>query len=315
MSVRILRAGLQTTIQAEPRVGWRQMGVPRSGPADPLSMALANHLVDNPLLAPALETTLTGVDLEFETEGWFAITGAPSSARLNRDAIEFCVAHRAEAGDALHIGSATSGARAYVAVAGGFVGDEVLGSRSTYLPAAFGGHEGRALRDDDQVAMVPVTIAPASKTAACASQPPISGSWALRACNGADLAALDEDSRHRLYATNFTIGNRADRMGLQLEGAEFKAESGGRLPSAPVFPGCVQCPESGTPFLLSVDAQTTGGYPRVAQIVRADRHILGQLRPGTHVRLIQRTPAEAARDLHEKLDYWQTWLPGVESVI
>lgn len=315
MSVRILRAGLQTTIQAEPRTGMRHLGVPQSGPADALSMALANHLVDNPLLAPALETTLTGVDLQFETECWFAITGAPSSARLNREDIEFCTAYRAEAGDTLRIGSATAGARVYVAVAGGFIGDAVLGSRSTYLTAAFGGHEGRALQDGDQVAKVPVSIAPASKTTPCALQPPISASWALRACDGADISLLDADSRSTLFDTNFTIGNRADRMGLQLEGAKLTASSGGRLPSAPVFPGCIQCPESGTPFLLSVDAQTTGGYPRVAQLIRADRHLLGQLRPGTHMRLVHRTPDEAVADLREKLDYWRSWLPAIETVI
>ncbi len=315
MSVRILRAGLQTTIQAAPRRGLRHMGVPQSGPADPLSMALANHLVGNALLAPALEATLTGVDLEFETESWFAICGAESEARLSGREIDFFVTQHAEAGEELRIGAAAAGARVYLAVDGGFAGEDILGSESTYLPAAFGGHEGRALINGDQVLLRPTGGHLPRIETPPEFRPLVSDSWALRACHGADVGQLDTASRAMLFDTNFVVGNRADRMGLQLEGAPLGVSSAGRLPSAPVFPGCVQCPEHGMPFLLSVDAQTTGGYPRVAQVCRADRHLLGQLHPGSHLRLLERTPEEASRELLEKLDYWRGWLPGVETVI
>ncbi|MDH3545818.1 MAG: biotin-dependent carboxyltransferase family protein [Gammaproteobacteria bacterium] len=315
MSVRIIRAGLQTTIQAGPRVGLRHLGVPASGPADPLSMALANRLVGNSLLAPALEATLTGVDLRFEIATWFAISGAPSSVDLNGSAIDFLVTCRANPGDELHVGSATAGARAYVAVAGGFVADEILGSASTYLPAGFGGYQGRTLEDNDELDVGPGNGDPVAESTPAEFRPPISRSWALRACTGADIALLDGDSKERLFNTNFTIGNRADRMGLQLDGRKLAVASGGRLPSAPVFPGCIQCPENGVPFVLSVDAQTTGGYPRVAQIARADRHLLGQLRPGAHLRLLRRSPTQAIDELHEKHAYWRAWLPGVAAVI
>jgi len=315
MSVRILRAGLQTTIQAAPRVGWRHMGVPRSGPADPLSMALANHLVGNSLLRPALEATLTGLDLEFETESWFAIAGAQSEARLSGKPIDFFVTQHAEAGQVLSIGAATAGVRVYLAVDGGFAADDLLGSQSTYLPAAFGGHEGRALKDGDQVLIRHTDGHLPELTTPREFRPPASDSWAIRACDGGDIDMLDADSRAVLFASNFSVGNRTDRMGLQLDGTSLGVSSGGRLASAPVFPGCVQCPEGGVPFVLSVDAQTTGGYPRVAQVVRADRHVLGQLRPGDHVRLLHRSPDEAVNDLHEKLDYWRAWLPHADAVI
>jgi allophanate hydrolase subunit 2 len=77
----------------------------------------------------------------------------------------------------------------------------------------------------------------------------------------------------------------------------------------------VQCPEDGTPYLLAVDAQTTGGYPRIAQVARVDRHVLGQLRSNDHLRLLRRTPEQAAAELHEKLAYWREWLPDIASVI
>ena len=315
MSIRIIRPGLQTTIQARPRLGLRHLGVPASGPADPLSMALANHLVSNGMSAPALETTLTGVDLKFEAEAWFAIAGAPSSAELNGQSVEYYATCHAHAGDELHIGSATAGARVYIAVAGGFVADELLGSASTYLPAAFGGHGGRALENDDRLFISANPDAPVEQITPAEFRPPITSSWALRACTGVDAQLLGDDSRDVLFDTNFTVGNRADRMGLQLEGKTLHVASGGRLPSAPVFPGCIQCPEGGSPFVLSVDSQTTGGYPRVAQIARTDRHVLGQLRPGAHLRLLKRTAEQAIEALHDKLDYWRVWLPGIDAVI
>ena len=81
------------------------------------------------------------------------------------------------------------------------------------------------------------------------------------------------------------------------------------------FPGTLQCPTEGVPFLLGVDAQTTGGYPRVLQVARADRHLLGQMRPGDHLRMLPRQPQDAINELHAKRDYWQRWLPDVGEVL
>jgi allophanate hydrolase subunit 2 len=104
-------------------------------------------------------------------------------------------------------------------------------------------------------------------------------------------------------------------MGMQLEGARFKLSSDGRMASAPVFPGTIQCPENGRLFVLSADAQTTGGYPRVAQVARADRHMLGQLRPGDHVRLLWRDTRSAMDDLRAMHEYWREWLPDIAQVV
>ena len=140
-------------------------------------------------------------------------------------------------------------------------------------------------------------------------------SWALRACASAETHPLSGNSRDQLFDTNWTVSRRADRMGLQLEGPMLDVTSDGRMPSAPVFPGTVQCPESGAPYLLSVDAGTVGGYPRIAQIARADRHLLGQLRPGDHVRLLWREAQDAVDDLRAKIEYWRQWLGDIERII
>ena len=315
MTMRVLKPGLQTTVQAGPRVGQRHLGVPASGAADPLSLALANRLVGNAWSAAALETTLTGVSLGFDRDGYVAVTGAKAKVWLNDERVKRHRTLQVAAGDELTVGPAKIGTRNYVAVAGGIDVGDVLGSASTYLPAGFGGFRGRALRADDVLAFGRAGDAPDMIRTPKRFRPRASTSWALRACYGAEVEMLNKESRFDLFDTNFTVGNRADRMGLELRGVRFDVTSGGRLASAPVFPGTIQCPEDGTPFLLSIDAQTIGGYPRVAQVARLDRHLIGQLRPGDHVRLLWRD-AESARDeLLAKHDYWREWLPDVGDVI
>ena len=315
MTMRILKPGLQTTVQAGPRAGLRHLGVPASGAADPLSLALANRLVGNAWSAAALETTLTGVSLRFEHDGHAAVTGAKAKVWLNDERVKRHRTLRVAAGDALTVGPAKVGARNYVAVAGGIDVDDVLGSASTYLPAGFGGFRGRALSADDVLAIGPAGNAPELIRTPKRFRPRASTSWALRACYGAEVDMLTKESRFDLFDTNFTVGNRADRMGLELRGVRFDVSSGGRLASAPVFPGTIQCPEDGTPFLLSIDAQTIGGYARVAQVARLDRHLIGQLRPGDHVRLLWRDAASARDELLAKHDYWREWLPDIGAVI
>ncbi len=315
MSLLIRRAGLLSTIQATARSGQRHLGVPSCGPADPLSMALANRLVGNALAAPALEVTLTGIDFVFETDTCFAITGAPSPSTLNSKSFSFHQSAKVAAGDELRIAAPTSGTRVYVATAGGLAAEEFLGSGSTYLPAGFGGFRGRAVQDGDRLELAPCERQVEELATPSKFQPPMTGKWAVRACVGAEFDMLDDAGKKALFDTNFAIGARNDRMGLRLEGMPLATESKGDLPSVPVFPGCVQCPESGSPYLLAVDAQTTGGYPRIAQVARMDLHELGQFRAGDHMRFLRRSPDQAAAELREKHDYWRDWLPDIESVI
>jgi biotin-dependent carboxylase-like uncharacterized protein len=293
----------------------RHLGVPASGAADPLSLALANRLVDNDNAATGLEITLTGISLRFGCDTFIAITGAKATVTLNSEPAKQHRRLRIRAGDEIVVGAAEAGARNYLAVAGGLVADETLGSESTYLPAGLGGCEGRALIAGDTLEIGPIDKAPAKRKTPKEFRPRVTNSWALRACEGAEIEMLDTETRFDLFDTNFRIGNRADRMGLHLKEARLRVSSAGRLASAPVFPGTIQCPQDGQPFLLGVDAQTTGGYPRVAQVARVDRHLIGQLRPGARLRLLWREPEAAIADLRGKLEYWGQWLPDISRVI
>lgn len=313
MTIEVIKAGLQTTVQGRPRHGLRHMGVPSSGAADPLSMALANRLVCNDLLAPALETTLTGVALRITRDIQVAVTGATAECHVNESPVVQHQTIELSAGDALVVGSAERGVRSYIAFAGGLGGDDFLGSVSTYLPAGIGGFRGRALQNGDVLQTIPSESQVESIETPEAFRPPMRNAWTLRAGGSAEshrLAMPDE-----IYARRFEVGARNDRMGIKLSGTPLDIQSDGRMLSAPTFPGIVQCPENGEPYLLSVDAQTTGGYPRIAKVIRADLHLIGQLKAGNRLSFIERSDDDAAVALREKHAYWKEWLPEVTDII
>jgi allophanate hydrolase len=311
MTLTVVKPGLQTTIQSRPRTGMRHLGVPSGGAADALSMALANKLVGNPWDAPALEASLLGPTLQFEHDTAAGIAGATAALRLNGQEVEPYQTLFAREGDVLEIGATSAGARIYLGVPGGFEADEVLGSASTNLQAGFGGFAGAALREGDRLDVAGEGAE--SLATPPEFRPPMTSSWGLRSCASMETELLEDASV--LFDTNWVVDRRADRMGLRLDGPHLEIASEGRMPSAGVLPGTVQCPEDGAPYLLSVDAGTVGGYPRIAQVARVDRHLLGQLRPGDHVRLLLREPDDAAAEFRAKLDYWREWLPDIAEIL
>lgn len=315
MSVYVERSGLQTTIQAGPRVGRRHQGVPAAGAADLLSLALANRLVGNPSCAPGLEATLTGPLLGFERPACIAVTGAAVRVTLNGAVCPQHAAVHVRSGDCLEVGGCTTGARVYLAFSGGLAASPVLGSPSTYLPAGLGGLAGRALRRGDRLELAPGDPVVGEPRTPDGFRPAFTGSLAVRVCAAGDYRLLPAPERDLLLGRHWIAGRRADRMGIELEGPVITVDSTGRLPSAAVFPGTLQCPENGVPYLLGIDAPTTGGYARLLQVARCDRHLLGQLRPGDRLRFLWREPAAAAAELRSKQAYWRPWLPDVALVI
>ena len=304
MTLTIRQPGVQTTLQGAPRVGHRHLGVPASGPADPLSMALANRLVGNASDATAIEITFGGAVIRFDAPVSFAVTGAQSALTLAGRAVDAHAAHTAGEGDELHIAPARQGCRVYVAIAANIEANVFLGSTSTYLPAALGGHEGRALKAGDAINLAAIRVIPFMETPENL-HPVCSNSYALRAVEGPDFPT---SARH-MWDETFTATQRASRMGVELEGAFPHIPEDASHPSAAIFPGALQLPPGGRGFLLLADAQTTGGYPHLLQVVRADRHLLGQVRPGDRIRFLHRTQQQAADALRAKQALLSAWLP------
>lgn len=307
----IAAPGVQTTIQAGPRAGSRHLGVPASGAADLASLALANRLVGNSWDAPALEVTTGGFSFECHVACAVGLAGAVSEVRGRRGPGAEDAFHRtlfASAGERLTILPPRAGARCYLAVTGGLAAEAVLGSASTYLPAGLGGHEGRALRAGDALfRAVPDGAAPPLVETPARLRPPFARRWTLRAGPGPEAAALSPTDRERLFGEGWAVGRAASRVGVRLEGAPT-GDLASLAQSAPVLPGTVQWPPGDGPIVLGPDCGTTGGYARVAQVIRADRHLIGQLRPGDAVRLLE-WRAEDARAVHaEKEALLRAWV-------
>lgn len=303
--IEIVRAGVQMTLQGAPLIGFRHLGFPACGAADPLSMALANYLVGQDAAATSLEITYGGAAIRFSIAVQFAVVGASADLLLNEQTCTANTTLIAAAGDVLSIGPVTTGARIYLAVAGAFEAETFLGTQSTYLPARLGGFHGRRLRDGDVIAFDPSTsIEPRVLSQDMTSI--FTSSFALRATRGPDL---EEADAHHLFGPSFDVSRRASRMGVGMKGAFPIKDNATSLPSAAVFPGTLQAPSADEGFLLLVDGQTTGGYPHLLQVNRSDRHLLGQLKPGDRVQFLRRSPDQAARDLASKQQHISQCLP------
>lgn len=304
----VIEPGLQTTLQGAPRRGHRHFGVAYSGPADPLSMALANRLVGNAGEATGLEITYGGFSAEARSPCSIALTGAHGGVSVNEvPASDHRTLHLSR-GDQLQVRAPTSGTRCYLAIRGGFDAAVYLGSSSTYLPAGFGGLDGRSLQLGDDLIAPHAGPWDRQIETPHALRPVFLNAFALRACPSAETDTLPSKDVEMLFREKYTLGRQTSRMGVFLKGHPMQPRSDGMMKSVPVFPGTIQCPPSGDPIILLCDAQTTGGYPRIAHIARCDRHLLGQLRPGNSVRLIKRTPNAAVQDLRAKNALFQPWL-------
>lgn len=287
MEVIVRRAGMQTTIQDLGRTAHRADGVPLSGAMDRFALRMANLLVGNEEGAPALEFAMVGPDLEFGQDALIAVTGAefPGVPRWQPTKVA--------AGTILKIGPALEGCRGYLAIAGGFEAPVVLGSASVYLRGGLG----RALRNDD------VLLAPNLNRNVIGRWridsrilPPYSASPAVRVIRGSHTSEFDR----AFFEAPFTVTSHSDRMGVRLKGPPLVRHVQVEVRSSPVVPGTVQVPKDGQPVVLMADAQTIGGYPQIAHVIRVDLPLVAQLRPGDSLRFVETTLEEAHATLRAR---------------
>lgn len=272
--VKVVRAGMFTTVQDLGRVGQRGRGVPLSGAADAFALRVANLLVGNPEDAAALEFTLVGPELRFGADTVIALAGGDFGVPRWRPL-------RVHAGETLRLGAAVTGCRGYLAFAGTLEIAPVLGSRSTYVRAGIGGLEGRALRDGDTLAVRTVARAFAAHWRIDERiLPEYSNAPIVRILPGRDVSQFRAD----WMAGKFRVTSRSDRMGVRLQGDPIVREVGAELVSSPVAPGTIQVPPDGQPIVLLADAQTIGGYPQIGHVATVDLPLMAQLRPGDGVR-------------------------------
>jgi antagonist of KipI len=288
--------GLLTTVQDLGRPDFGPLGVSASGAADPVALRLGNMLVGNDPGAAALEMTLLGGSFLFSDGAVIALTGADFGATIDGRAPEMWRAHAVPAGARIVFGASRNFARAYLAIAGGIDVPHFLGSASTHLLSGLGGHEGRALRKGDilrlGVSGEKFRERSISQNALLALKP----RKVLRVTEGPQAHFFPEEDRQDFFRATFRVSESSDRTGVRLEGHRLASNLSGEMITEGVPLGAVQVTPSGEPIVLGVEQQTTGGYPKIANMIGADLHRLGQLRPRVEIRF-ERTSLEVARSL------------------
>ncbi len=309
-ALEILDGGLLTTVQDAGRKDWTHLGVPESGAADPWSLVVANLLVGNEAGAAVLELTLAGPTFEVRAPITVGLAGADLGARIRagrRLLPDRC--HRLAAGDVVEFpGTRSRTARAYLSIPGGIDVPVVLGSRSTCLAGGFGGLDGRPLRAGDVIRPGESTVSRAGPTEQIWPSPdgdggPIGGpdEGALR--NGDPVLRVLPGPAAGLEAIverSWQVSGAADRVGIRLDGDSLPGGLGGETTTHGVPWGAIQLPPDGHPIVLGPDHQTTGGYRVVGVVIAADLPTLGQLRPGTPVRLVATDRAAALAALRAR---------------
>lgn len=311
-SVSVVRPGVLTTVQDSGRYGLQHLGVVPGGAMDVGAHQTANALVGNPLDTASLEFTLIGPELVFHQETLIALCGARFDASVDGVRLPLDRPVLVPRGARLVAGRALLGCRAYLAIAGGIAVPIVLGSRSTYLPAAFGGLGGRALRASDELPLAPNATVLASERfsrlrASTAAAPGIStvrwfappsrtirrGAVEVAAMPGRHFERFTAAAQAAFFGSPWRVLPDSNRMGFRLGGARL--DTAGRLEilSEPTCLGTVQVPGGGTPIVLMADHQTTGGYPKIAEVASIDIARLAQCAPGDEVRVLRCTLEEA----------------------
>lgn len=277
----VIEPGLLATVQDTGRPGNTGYGVAASGAADQASLRTANRLVGNPQDAAAIEVTMGGFRARTDTDTWIAVAGAWGPLSLDGSPIDPYHAHAWPAGTELRFGWFEHGARAYLAVRGGIGGDAVLGSRSCDTLAGLGPPP---LAAGDALNLLP---APSTNVPVPEIEPwgaPQDDSITVEVTPGPRADWFSQPAREAFYDAVWAVTDRADRIGIRLDGPVLDRITDAELPSEAMIPGGIQVPPVGLPTVLMADAPVTGGYPVIAVATRAGIDRLAQARAGTLVR-------------------------------
>lgn len=314
-ALELVHAGAAVSVQDRGRFGHRAMGVPLAGAADPVLMACANALLLQPAHLAVLEVGLLGpvlralhapvrLALVGDFKPQLSTPGGPPEALDSWRSITL------QTGDQLSVGPCRSGV-GYIALAGGVHVPVVLGSRSTYARAGLGGINGRAPQAADQLACA-ITAGPDLQARAPWQHAP----GPLRVLPGPQDGHFDAESWALFVAADYSVTRDADRMGVRLQGPTLRHVPGlgADIVSEAVAPGAVQVPGAGQPIVLGVDAQTIGGYAKIATVISADLPRLAHVRPGDVLRfaVVSREAALAARQAQAAA--LADWVRGIAPV-
>ena len=296
-TIKILDAGLLTTVQDLGRYGFQRYGVSASGVMDEYSAKIANKLVGNKVGEAVLETTLKGVQIEFLQNTAVAITGGNCDVTLNGTKIELWQSYLVNRGDILKMGICRSGLRNYLAFSGGVDVPVIMNSKSTNLKAKVGGFNGRKLMTGD-ILSVGVGSLETPLTLNKHYIPTYSKDIKVGVILGQQDDYFTEAGIKTFLNETYTVTQESDRMGIRLSsvsGATIEHKNGADIISDGITFGAIQVPGSGQPIVMMADRQTTGGYTKIGNVISSDLAKLAQATPGTKVKFVEYTLEQAVQ--------------------
>ena len=292
----VINPGVYTTLQDLGRPGFMKYGIPASGVADRFSAQAANLLAGNPPGATVLETTLFRLELLALGDLVIAVTGADLSPLVNKGPFPLWQGVLIRKGDRISFRGRKRGFRAYLAVRGGFAGPQFLGSRSVFARGLMGNplHAGEILETEKNGVQTPFY----------ASLPPdfvpdFSCRTPIRVLLGPQQDRFSPLGGETFLSSEYTVSPQSDRMGYRLEGPKIEHTQGADIISEAIARGAVQVPGDGLPIVMLWDAQVSGGYTKIANVISADLDGLAQVMPGEKLRFSAVTLEEAHRALRE----------------
>ncbi len=306
--IQLEQCGFLTTLQDTGRKGYLQFGVSKSGAMDIHATQLANALVGNELDEVVLEITQSPHRFHFLQDAVIAFTGAGLQPQNSNDSLQLAQPVFVAKGTVIECKQPIPGFRLYMAVAGGFAAEEFLQSCSTDLLVQKGGYKGRELKKNDvlnrrnsitTVQKKLMKLLQASAAIELNTALPNYATGRIRVVPGVEWNELKEASKHAFTNSSFSVSVQSSRMGYRLNGELLSTSTACEIISSPVTQGTIQLTPSGEMIVLMADAQTVGGYPRIAQVCAADLSILAQKKPGDEIQF-QIISLQEAEELYEK---------------
>lgn len=292
MSLKVVKPGIMDTIQDVGRPGSAHLGIPLSGAADKAALAVGNLVLGNCADTAAVECHWPAPVLRLEAPALLALTGADFGATADGIPVQQNRTIFLPGNTEIRFVRRHSGARAYLCVRGGFMAPEILGSRSTHVVSATGGFAGRKLATGDTIQFDTGLQQPGAVLhASTHGLYPVNR--LIRFTPGPEYDRLSGSARNDLERETWKTGVSSDRMGCELTGPILLLANKEEMVSSAVVPGTIQLPAGGKPLILLSDCQTTGGYPRIGQIIEADLPAVAQLSPGDTFRLVSVTREDA----------------------
>lgn len=279
--IQVVQQGLLDTIQDGGRYGYQHLGINPGGVMDRVALSVANGLVGNDAATAVIEMHFPASAFLFESEALIALSGADFGAIVNGLPVSINRPVLISAQSVLRFSKPVSGARCYLAVAGGLALEPWLNSYSTHLKAEAGGFEGRRLQKNDRLPFRETNnyaaLLKSREIWVLPWRPDLRGLYA----DAGIIRVLDASSA--LTDAEFVLTEQCDRMGFRLRGIPLKIPHQERL-SAGVSRGTIQLLPDGQLIILMADHQTTGGYTPLAHVISADLPALAQLSPNQPLR-------------------------------